>query len=110
MKKNIFTAIILVFFITLTGAKLSAQKKTDYIPEKGHWQLVSNIHEKKVITVQFYSAEGDLMYEETVTNRKLNVNRKEVRRQLYYALQEAYEAWAATHVQVQTKDLIAKRR
>jgi len=108
MKKNIITAVFLCSFIFCT-AQSFAQKKQNYIPEKGHWQLVSNIHNKKTVTVQFYEEGGTLIYEETLTNTRMNPDRKKVRRRLYLALQDAYQQWSLNR-QVTTNDLIAKRK
>jgi hypothetical protein len=109
MKKIYLPAILLIFVLSFAGLSSSAQKKTNYIPQQGYWQLVSNVHNKGVVTVQFYSEDNELMYQETVNNR-MNVNRRKVRRQLYLALQEAYGVYAATHAMPVAKDLIAKRK
>ena len=108
MKKNIIATIILFAFVSLFSLQVSAQKK-DYIPEKGYWVLVSNTHQKKIVTVQFYSDDHKLMYQETLQNAGLNVERKKVRRQLYSALKETYQIWAATNTVPSAKDIIARR-
>jgi hypothetical protein len=106
MKKNIIALLVALFYLTFSSP-LSAQKQK-YVPEKGHWQLVSNIHDKKTVTVQFYTDQGIKMYEETVSNTRMNVARKKVRRQLYYALKEAYSEWTKNAL-VSSTHLIAKR-
>jgi hypothetical protein len=108
MKKNLIAAFIVSLFIFLNTA-CSAQKKSSYIPEKGYWVLVSNKHDKKNVTVQFYTNDNTMIYEETLHNTRLNANRKKLRMQLCAALTEAYDQWAA-HVQVRSNDLIAKRK
>jgi hypothetical protein len=94
MKKTLatvcITALMMIFSISAF-----AQKKQSWIPEKGHWMLVSNVHDRKTITVQFYNDDNALIYQETLTNVKMNPNRKKVRRQLCLALDEAYDKWAA---------------
>ena len=107
MKKNIITLLVISFYLALS-TPLSAQKQNKYVPEKGHWQLVSNIHDKKTVTVQFYTNDGIKIYEETLTNVKMNVSRKKVRKQLYYALKEAYGEWIQNAL-VSSNNLIAKR-
>jgi hypothetical protein len=106
MKKNIIALLVTLFYLTYSSS-LSAQKQK-YVPEKGHWQLVSNIRDKKTVTVQFYTNEGIKMYEETLNNVRMNVSRKKVRKQLYYALKEAYGEWMQNAL-VSSTHLIAKR-
>src|SRR5881275_2610294 len=108
MKKNTITTIILATFI-FCASQGFAQKKQNYIPERGHWQLVSNIHDKKTVTVQFYEDGGAMIYEETLKNTKMNADRKKIRRQLYFALKDAYQQWTLNR-QVTSTDLIAKRK
>ena len=109
MKKSIIPMTIFSLLISLCSLQSSAQKKIKYIPDKGFWVLISNIHQKKVITVQFYNDENNLMYQETVTNVKLDINRRKVRHKLYNALNEAYQIWEVTHAVCQAKYLVAKR-
>jgi hypothetical protein len=108
MKKNLIITLGLLFFI-FAGTVAFAQKKNNYVSENGHWQLVSNIHDKKTVTVQFYAADGTKIYEETMHNTRLNTDRKKVRRQLYLALEDAYAQWAS-HTQISSNNLIAKRK
>ena len=108
MKKYCFA--VLATTILLTASSISfGQKKQNYVPEKGYWQLVSNIHEKKAVTVRFYTDENTMIYEEKISNKKLNPNRQRVRRQLYYALQEAYNQWASNRM-IKNNDLVVKRK
>ena len=109
MKKSIIPAIIFSLLISLCSLKSSAQKKIKYNPDKGFWVLISNVHQKKVVTVQFYSNENKLIYQEMVTNVKLDINRRKVRHKLYRALNEAYRIWEVTHTVCQAKYLVAKR-
>lgn len=109
MKKNILATIILFALATFSGLQLAAQKIKNDDTVKGHWQLVSNIHQKKVVTVQFYTDDNTLMYQETLSNVRLNIERKKVQRKLNDALKESYQIWATTHAEPQAKDLIAKR-
>lgn len=107
MKQKFFPLVLLVCLLSLSSMKVAAQSNTT--AEKGHWQLVSNIHEKKMVTVQFYSANEELMYEETLKTR-LNVSRKKVRRQLDEALTKVNQAWAITHMKPSFKDLITRSK
>lgn len=108
MKKNIPAIIILFVILTFSGLNSSAQKTKSIEPVKGYWMLVSNVHQKNVVTVQFYTDDNNLIYHETV-NKNLNVKRSSVRNKLNDALKESYQTWAANHVGPAEKDLIAKR-
>jgi len=108
MKKNLIVLAVLLMFILL-DFQLSAQKKQNYVPEKGCWQLVWNKKDKKTVTVKFYNEQNEMIYEETVYHTKMNADRTKVRRQLFYALQDAYNQWAV-HQRINSTDLIAKRK
>ena len=104
MKHKIIFPTILILFLSGYGA--FAQQKNE--PEvKGFWQLVSNISDKKTVTVQFYTSEGQLMYQETLHNVKLKAERKKVQRKLNEALKETYQAWTMNH-NFEATDLVAK--
>jgi hypothetical protein len=108
MKKKLLNALALPLFIFF-ASQTHAQSKTNFIPEKGYWQLVSNIHDGKTVTVKFYSEQNELIYEETILNTRINPDRKKVRKQLYYALQDAYKQWAFNK-QVSSANLVARRK
>lgn len=108
MKKNIPATIILLVALTFSGLNSFAQKTTSNEPVKGYWMLVSNVHQKNLVTVQFYTDDNTLMYHETL-NKKLNIERSRVRSKLNDALKESYQNWVANHVAPVEKDLIAKR-
>ena len=104
MKKIIFAVVLLIGVLITTRS--DAQQR-DPMPDSCSWQLVSNIHDKSKVTVQFYSGEGVLMYEETLYNTKLNINRKKTVRHLNAVMQQVYNNWVMNNSN--GKDLIAKR-
>ncbi|HEX6181915.1 MAG TPA: hypothetical protein VFZ47_11765 [Chitinophagaceae bacterium] len=104
MKKIIFAVVLLIGVLITTRS--DAQQR-DSIPDNCSWQLVSNILEKSKVTVQFYTGEGVLMYEETLYNTKLNINRKKTVRHLNAVMQQVYNNWVMNNSN--GKDLIAKR-
>jgi len=107
--KKIFITLLTLSTLLFLNVKTFAQKKQNFVPEKGHWQLVSNKKDKKTITVLFYNDQNQLIYQETLNNTRMNPNRVKVRRQLYYALQDACNQWAL-YQRITPKDLIAKRK
>lgn len=108
MKKN-YPAAFILFIAVFAATQMFAQNKPDFVPEKGYWQLVSNVKNKKNVTVRFFNSNNEMIYEETLTNAKMNPERRKVRRQLYYAFQDAYNQWALSQ-KISSTDLIAKRR
>jgi hypothetical protein len=106
MKKIIPTLMVLV--MTLSGFVLNAQQK-ETITDNASWQLVSNVQDKSKVTVQFFTKEGILMYEETLYNVKLNLNKKKTIRHLNAVLKEVYTTWVNKRVKTTETDLIAKK-
>lgn len=91
MKK--YPAFMLILFaITVSSINVSAQKKNT-IPDNGFWELVSNIHVKKTTLVQYYTNDGNLIYEEKITGVKLNPERRKTLMRLKEGLEEAMIAW-----------------
>jgi|SRR5215213_6576310 len=107
--KKYFATAVMSFLLMLVIAPCFAQKKPGDISSRGHWQLVSNIHDKKTITVQFYTDQNNMIYEEKLTNARMNTKRRKIRRQLNLALEEAYNQWTA-NMHVASINLIAKRK
>jgi hypothetical protein len=91
MKKLVLSAS-LVMLVLLTTADTHAQKK-QAMPEYATWQIVSNINDKSKVTVQFFTLNGTLMYEETLHNIKLDVTKKKTVRRLNEVLKQVHEAW-----------------
>ena len=104
MKKIIFAFALTIG--VLISASADAQQ-SDSTPDSCSWQLVSNKHDKSKLTVQFYTGEGILMYEETLYNTKLNLNRKKTVRHLNAVLHRVYNNWVMNNLN--ERDLIAKR-
>lgn len=106
----------LTLIATLTGALLlsaatgaQAQKKEEQ-RAWGSWQLVSNMNNPMNVHVQFYNAEGVLMYEEALEGQRLNLARRKVCRRLDDALAAAYHAWTGDKTgTMEAKNLLARR-
>jgi len=96
MKKYV-VLITATFFLSAISNPIQAQRK-NFIPEKGFWQLVSNVHIKKNTQVQFYDDSLRLIYEETVTGVRMNVKRKKTLQSLKAGLEKAIIAWNETKV------------
>ncbi|MEO7314443.1 MAG: hypothetical protein ABIW47_04620 [Ginsengibacter sp.] len=90
--KNSLKFIIAVCTFLLISSSINAQKK-NVIPAEGFWVLESNVHNKKSTIIRFYTDKSVLIYEETVNNCRLNINRKKNVLDLNKGLEEAMVAW-----------------
>ena len=104
--KKMISATVLTMVILFAAMAVSAQQR-DTAPDNCSWQLVSNIQDKSTVTVQFYTSDGILMYEETLRNTKLNINKRKTVRHLNAVLKEVYSNWVKN--KTAEKDLIAKK-
>ncbi len=84
--------IIAVCTFLMISSSINAQKK-NYIPAEGFWVLESNVHDKKSTIIRFYTDSSVLIYEETVNNCRLNINRKKNLLDLKKGLEEAMITW-----------------
>jgi hypothetical protein len=92
MKKNyICCSFITIFIVVLTTA--SAQDLTSR--QDSYWVIESNLFTPRNSIVYFYNAENQLMYKQTVSGKKLNVNRALVRKKLNDMLNEVNTVWLA---------------
>lgn len=74
MKKLILTTLCLTFgFIAL------AQKN---IPVKGSWVVESNVKDPKNHVVHFYNDELELIYQEKIAGKRLNIDRAKAKKAL----------------------------
>lgn len=90
------TAIATVLFATASLASAQAQQARESIsPREGFW-VVESQPKSRECTVRFYTNDQKLIYEETI-NQKLNIARKQTKRQLNIALEQAMFVWNATH-------------
>lgn len=84
--------IVAMFALSIISNSIYSQKKS-YVPEKGFWVLVSNVHNQKITTVQFYTNDRNLIYEEKVTGVKFKLNRRKTLLYLKEGLGKAITAW-----------------
>lgn len=91
--KNHFITTCMVILALLFASTGNAQSRSACIPKTGYWVLISNINVKKATTVQFYTDANQLIYEEFVKDKKLNLNRLKTLRCLRKGLDSALIAW-----------------
>ena len=85
------------------------RRKKFVIPDYATWQLVSNINDKSKVTVQFFSPDGILMYEETLHNVKLDITKKRTVHRLNEVLKQVHEAWVKDKVRMSEKEFVARK-
>lgn len=87
----------LIAFLLIT-ASLPTKAQTSKLsatPREGFW-VVEWMPRSKQCTVRFYTNKQDLIYEETI-DRRLNIARRQTKRNLNIALEQAMYVWNATH-------------
>ncbi|WP_345951986.1 hypothetical protein ABDD95_11225 [Mucilaginibacter sp. PAMB04274] len=87
--KNLFFTAVAFFLFNLSDLQVKAQSRAECISSNGYRVLVGNKNVKKVTTVQFYSIENQLIYQEEVRNQKININRLKTLRCLKKGLDSA---------------------
>jgi hypothetical protein len=92
MKKYyiICSLMILLSLVLSTASSQNKQPRKD-----AYWVIESNLFTPRNSIVYFYNAENQLMYKQTVSGKKLNVNRALVRKKLNDMLNEVNTVWLA---------------
>jgi hypothetical protein len=92
MKKYyiICSLMILLSLVLYTASSQNKQPRQD-----SYWVIESNLFTPRNSIVYFYNAENQLMYKQTVSGKKLNVNRALVRKKLNDMLNEVNTVWLA---------------
>lgn len=91
-----FRLITLIILFALPMAPVRAQaKKVPVVVREGSW-VVEWTPKSRRCVVRFYNNQQALIYEETV-DRPLNIARRQTKRNLDMALEQAMYVWNATH-------------
>jgi hypothetical protein len=94
MKTTFLASILMVVFLTLLHQlEVHAQSRAECVPKSGYWVLIGNVKIKKTATVQFFTDEHQLIYEEVVRNHKMDLRRLKTVRCLKRGLDSALTAW-----------------
>lgn len=92
--KTLSIALCLLAFLTFP-----AQAQTSKRPEPptlGTWVVESNPKTKAPVVVKFYNESNELIYEETLTKKRLDIKKPNVIASLNRALERAFVHWVAT--------------
>ena len=107
-RKQYIPIIVLLFVWAVLPANLRAQgRRVGPVPEKGFWEVVSNIATPKEATVQFYDLECHLIYQERVVGVNLDLSSRRTCRRLNRSLQAALVAWEEHRQLMKDKGLVA---
>lgn len=104
--KIFLKAIVSIIAILIISNSAYTQSKT-YTSEKGFWVIVSDIHNKKNNTIQFYDNNSNLIYEEKITGISINIKRKKNLRILKDGLEKAIAYWAQNHEVIKNGEIVA---
>ncbi|WP_461050901.1 hypothetical protein [Spirosoma arcticum] len=87
---------MIAFMLTVASIPGLAQlKNAPVLTPEGFW-VVEWMPKSHQCTVRFYTSQKQLIYEETV-DRPLNIARRQTKRNLNVALEQAMYVWQATH-------------
>lgn len=78
MKILALNALLWLFATAASAQELAPTPKIDF----ANWVIESNVKTPKISTVKFYNAKQELIYEEVVEGKRLNVRRTKVKKKL----------------------------
>ena len=95
MKKLITVLAVAVFTLASTIAATAQRPSpaTKWISDRGYWVVEGNRHQPRQHTIRFYNNDNVLVYQETLADTRLRINRKKTRIALKKALDAAVVAW-----------------
>jgi hypothetical protein len=106
MKQNIkrFAAALALSLITLcTFAQDEQPSIPDWVSDKGHWVVETNAHSPLNHIIWFYNNDNVLVYKETLTGVKLNLERRKTKMKLKRVLESSVTAWESKKVSTEEK-------
>lgn len=89
-------AIALCLLTTLTFSVQAQTAKRPEPPTLGTWVVESNVRTKAPVVVKFYNESNELIYEETLTQKRLDIKKPKVAASLNRAMERAFVHWVAT--------------
>jgi hypothetical protein len=105
LKKWIAVTTCMLF--VFTGMAQQNKKLPGWLPVNGYWVVESNVHTPKNQVVRFYTNNNELVYSETISGRKLNINQRKVKMKLKDVLELAVAAWKKNNYPEADKDYLA---
>lgn len=93
IKLLIIAAISCLGVLVVYAQDTHSQKIPRWVSDKGYWVVESNISTPYDQTIHFYTTDDVLVYKETVSGKKLNLNRGSVKMKLKKILESAVISW-----------------
>jgi hypothetical protein len=108
--KPIFKLTVFTFIVCCT-TNASAQKSVSQSQSdpKGFWVIENNIHTPKNSIVYFYNENKELVYKESVTGKRININRRKTCGQLNTVLAQSLVSWEKEKVAKENQQWLAAK-
>ena len=90
LKKRMIAFIIVLVSIT---ASSQTTANAPWTPENGYWVVEQKIHNRFNHIVRFYNDDHQLIYTETLSNVKMNPDKKKTKMKLKKALEDSLVRW-----------------
>ena len=103
---KIWTTAIALLLI-MAGAKAQTEKTAPWGSHKGYWVVEGNINSPLQHTIRFYTNADVLVYSETVSNGKLDPEKRKVKMKLKQVLETAVLAWERSKQPSANRDYVA---
>lgn len=88
-------AVMAVLLSTASFSTQAQSKQAPVVSREGFWVIETPPKSRQCI-VRFYNNQNQLIYEETI-DRRLNIARRQTKRNLNAALEQAIFVWNTTH-------------
>jgi len=105
--KNLIAIVVFTFIASSAFAQKEKNAAAPWVSDKGYWVVESNVKTPQQHTLRFYTNDDVLMYTETLSGVKLNLNKKKVKMQLKQALETSAIAWQQNKKAEADKDYVA---
>lgn len=109
MKKSIQLWVALVFASLVTFSSFAQESKSQvpkWVSEKGYWVVESNTNDPLNHIIRFYNNDNVMIYKETLSGVRLNIDRKKVKIRLTRLLETSALAWEQRKVAEEEKQYV----
>jgi len=106
MKIRIAILVLVASLFSISSFAQQASKNPPGVSDQGYWVIESNVQTPLTHTIRFYTNANQLVYKETITNTRLNINRKKTRIMLQQVLETAIVAWNQNQQTVTDRDYV----
>lgn len=80
---------------------------TRWVSAKGYWVLEENIHKPTEQVIRFYNNDNLLLYQETLTNMKMNVAKRRIKMKLKKLLESTITTWEQNKIVRQNQNYVS---